>query len=229
MDAGVMRRLPRRLLRGLWRGLLRAASRGPVRVGLGATAIAVALPLALLAGRLAIDEYGFRPDMDAREWALRSAVFADAPTCGSCHARQYERLVSTRHAAIGCESCHGAQPAHIEIARAEPARARGLDVPTDALCLRCHLEVPGRPSSVRQIRVGDHYAASCLACHDPHTGRSQRPPRVEHTLVRLPPCVTCHGPEGFKARNQRHPLTPDGDTVCLACHAADRGRSEPAG
>ena len=80
----------------------------------------------------------------------------------------------------------------------------------------------GRPRR-QTIVPGTHYVSSCLECHDPHTGIANRPPVVLHPLENLPPCLTCHGPDGFKARNQRHPAGTEDDNRCLECHAAGRG------
>jgi len=52
---------------------------------------------------------------------------------------------------------------------------------------------------------------------------------VRHPLDKLPPCLTCHGPEGFKARNQRHPAGTSDDKPCLDCHAAGRGPADDDG
>ena len=66
----------------------------------------------------------------------------------------------------------------------------------------------------------------CDGFADPHTGVANRPPVVLHPLEDLPPCLTCHGPDGFKARNQRHPAGSEDDDRCLECHAAGRGPAE---
>jgi hypothetical protein len=44
-----------------------------------------------------------------------------------------------------------------------------------------------------------------------------------HPLANLPECIVCHGPEGFKARNIRHPDEATDDVSCLECHAKGRG------
>jgi hypothetical protein len=77
--------------------------------------------------------------------------------------------------------------------------------------------------SLKTINPYQHYKPVCLECHDPHTTDATRPPIVMHPLDDLPPCVTCHGPEGFKARNLRHPDATTEDAACLECHGRNRG------
>jgi hypothetical protein len=162
------------------------------------------------------------PDDNARTWAALDPTYAGGATCAGCHATETDKAANARHAGITCESCHGALLGHSLASPGTVEVTAGLAVPTDEVCVRCHASAAGRPESVRQVRPARHYIAECLQCHDPHTGISRRPPVVLHTLENLPPCTTCHGPEGFKARNQRHP-TIETDALCLPCHAAGRG------
>ena len=177
----------------------------------------------------AVAEYGFRPDVNSAAWRALQPAYGEVALCARCHETQYARLTSATHAGIGCESCHGPQGDH---ALASPGTAEaGFDVavPTDELCVKCHVAVEGRPAGFRQIVPADHYTTACLACHDPHTAISRRPPVVAHPLGNLPPCITCHGPDGFKARSQRHPIVAADDPTCLACHQAGRGPTRTDG
>ena len=198
-----------------------------VRGALLFVVVAAGLSLGIFAGAAAapavVSEYGFRPNANSAEWRALQPAYSEVARCATCHDAQFARLQSATHAGIGCESCHGPAGTH---ALASPGTAEAeldVPVPNDAICLACHLSVAGRPAAFRQIVPGDHYTAACLACHDPHTGISRRPPVVEHPLDNLPPCFTCHGPDGFKARNQRHPVVAADDPSCLACHRAGRG------
>jgi hypothetical protein len=162
-----------------------------------------------------------RPDADARAWAALEPSYAGSTTCARCHPTEAARTRVAGHATIGCESCHGPMAAHTG-GGAELAVAVTHEPPTDALCVTCHAATTGRPASIQQVVPADHYVDDCLACHDPHTSISRPPPVVVHPLDRLPACITCHGPDGFKARNMRHPVV-SGDEPCLACHAPGRG------
>lgn len=167
--------------------------------------------------------YTLDRDVNARHWAGLELTYASSSVCAECHARQQEELASATHAGIGCQSCHGALLDHAQSGDPAVSATIAVRVPDDEVCLRCHTAATGRPTGFRQIILGQHYVSSCLECHDPHTGVANRPPVVLHPLEDLPPCLTCHGPDGFKARNQRHPAGTEDDSRCLECHAAGRG------
>jgi hypothetical protein len=207
--------------RAAWRAM-RSTSRRGLALVVGATAtFAVVFYLGLAAVASFASQYGHDTEANAGEWRALVPAFAQATSCGGCHAPQQARLASATHAEIGCESCHGPLRAHALAGSGPEAAALEVAPPTDAVCLTCHEAALGRPARFRQVEPDDHYVATCLQCHDPHTGISNRPPIVEHPLERLPECVTCHGPDGFKARNQRHPTVSDEDRFCLSCHLGD--------
>jgi hypothetical protein len=234
------RGLVRGLGRGLWRGTRRVwvgarefwrsvrptTRRGGALGILGIVAGAAVLAVGLFGGAtMAWSPYlesVIYPDVNPAAWAALKPAYAGTGTCGECHQPEAMKASIARHAGIGCESCHGALLEHSLIDPRTPTSEVELEVPTDEICIRCHAGTAGRPDDLRQIVVSDHFVEFCLQCHDPHTGISQRPPVLLHTEVNLPPCATCHGPEGFKARNQRHPEVLD-DEPCLACHAPGRG------
>jgi Cytochrome c554 and c-prime len=167
-------------------------------------------------------DFSLHRDVDARSWAALDPSFTSSSTCARCHQPEAQRLSSASHAAIGCQSCHGPLLAHVEAGDAADSQTVSVAVPTDDVCVRCHVQVDGRPAGQQEIVPAQHYVSACLECHDPHTAIANRPPEVRHPLDDLPPCLTCHGPEGFKARNQRHPVVA-GDEACLDCHAPGRG------
>jgi hypothetical protein len=171
-------------------------------------------------------DYTVNRDTNTRQWAALDLSFTDSGVCQECHETEHARLVSATHAGIGCQSCHGALLEHAEAGENADAVPVAIAVPTDEVCVRCHTAAQGRPAAFRQIVPSEHYVSSCLECHDPHTGIANRPPVVLHPLEDLPPCLTCHGPEGFKTRNQRHPVGSEDDNKCLECHAAGRGPAE---
>jgi hypothetical protein len=171
-------------------------------------------------------DFDLHRDANAKQWAGLQMSFASSSVCADCHTPESTRLAANPHQGIGCQSCHGALLDHA-LASATAARATvPVAVPTDEVCVRCHAQADGRPAGFTQIELSQHYVGQCLQCHDPHTTQAERPPVVTHPLVDLPPCLTCHGPEGFKARNQRHPQGALTDQQCLECHAAGRGPEE---
>ena len=168
-------------------------------------------------------DFALHRDSNAKQWATLDMSFADSAACIRCHITEASRLASNAHTDIGCQSCHGALLAHVEAGENASKADVMIKVPTDEVCIRCHAAAEGRPADFKTIVPANHYVGQCLQCHDPHTTLAQHPPVVSHPLANLPPCLTCHGPDGFKARNERHPSGLLTDQECLQCHAAGRG------
>lgn len=171
-------------------------------------------------------EYTLDRDVNARQWAALDLAYTTSSTCAECHEPQQVRLVAFTHDGIGCQSCHGPLLEHAQAGDEATSEQVGVPVPEDEVCIRCHSAALGRPQGLRQIIQGQHYVAECLECHDPHTGVANRPPVVLHPLDDLPPCLTCHGGDGFKARNQRHPVGTEDDVRCMECHGPGRGPAD---
>jgi hypothetical protein len=216
-------------VRGFWDSVRPRTRRGGflaiAAIVVGAAALSVVLFAGIAMAWNPYLQYTLNPDVNAKQWAALPLSYTSSGICGQCHTAEHARLVSATHQGIGCQSCHGALAEHAEAGDKASSASVAVRVPTDEVCLRCHTAAVGRPESQNQIIPGQHYVSSCLECHDPHTGVANRPPVVQHPLDNLPPCLTCHGPEGFKARNQRHPAGSEDDTRCLECHAAGRGPS----
>ena len=170
-----------------------------------------------------------QPQDDGLRWASLNLTFASSSTCSECHLQQAQRLSTRTHTGIGCQSCHGALLEHTVDELHPDANTVKIAVPTDEVCVLCHVQADGRPAGLRGIILAGHYVSTCLACHDPHTALANRPPVVNHPLENLPACLTCHGPDGFKQRNLRHPAGTSDDKPCLDCHAAGRGPAEETG
>ncbi len=213
-------------LRDSWASVRPRTRRGGFLAAAAILAGAAVLSVVLLVGAaMAWNpylEYSLDRDVDAQRWASLDQRFASAGRCGECHEREAARANTATHENIGCQSCHGPLFDH-DVAEAADASTVAVAVPDAELCLRCHVEADGRPATIREIVVEDHYQPVCLECHDPHSGVSNPPPVVEHPLADLPECITCHGPEGFKARNQRHPVADTDDAACMLCHQEGRG------
>lgn len=95
----------------------------------------------------------------------RSPAFAGREACADCHGDAVEELAGGGHAAIGCESCHGALAAHVE-SQGETAPA-ALD--TVVLCSLCHATNVARPVLQPQVDVAGHAeGAACTDCHEAH-------------------------------------------------------------
>ncbi len=214
-------------IRRLWASVRPRTRRGRVVAAVAMLGGAAVLAVAIFAGAaMAWSPYldfALHRDSNAMQWATLPMSFADSSTCIRCHITEASRLASNAHAGIGCQSCHGALLAHVEAGDNASKATVEIQVPTDEVCIRCHAAAEGRPDGFATIVPADHYVAQCLQCHDPHTTLAQHPPVVTHPLANLPPCLTCHGPDGFKARNERHPSGMLTDQECLQCHEAGRG------
>jgi len=100
-------------------------------------------------------------------------VFAGRAACEECHTDVAETNAKGKHARPACEACHGALAVHAADPSVKPTRPDGR-----ALCLRCHTELVGRPSSFPQIDVAEHApkgaCTECHAAHDPGLGGGSR-------------------------------------------------------
>jgi hypothetical protein len=214
-------------IRRLWASVRPRTRRGRLVAAIAILGGAAVLAVAILAGAaMAWNPYldfALHRDSNAKQWATLPMSFADSAVCIRCHITEASRLASNAHADIGCQSCHGALLAHVDAGENASKADVMIKVPTDEVCIRCHAAAVGRPADFQTIVPANHYVGQCLQCHDPHTTLAQHPPVVSHPLANLPPCLTCHGPDGFKARNERHPSGLLTDQECLQCHVAGRG------
>jgi hypothetical protein len=214
-------------LRRFWASVRPRTRRGRLIASAAILGGAAVLAVAIFAGAaMAWNPYldfALHRDSNAKQWATLTMSFADSSACIKCHVTEASRLIGNNHSAIGCQSCHGALLEHVEAGDNASKADVLIKVPTDEVCIRCHAAAEGRPADFKTIVPADHYVGQCLQCHDPHTTLAQHPPVVSHPLDNLPPCLTCHGPDGFKARNERHPSGLLTDQECLQCHQAGRG------
>ena len=217
-----MTRLPG--LRSLWQSVRprtpRETLEGTGLIAGGAVAIAIVLFGVLWVGLAMAAPYlevTLHPERNAQALAGLELTYAGVATCTACHEPEVTRLVTSRHAEIGCESCHGALNSHA-MSSPGPEADYLIETPSAELCVRCHEQTTGRPESFAQVEVADHYIDTCLACHNPHSGVSMKPPVVMHPIDGLPTCITCHADGAFKAREIRHPQASEDDAACIACH-----------
>jgi hypothetical protein len=204
----------------------RGALLGTAAILGGAAALSVGLFVAVAMAWNPYLTYDLDRQADARTWAAYELTFAGTGTCAECHEPDVATISAKPHTGVACESCHGPSAAHVE-ERPSPGHAVvRLEEPRGEDCLRCHVDAAGRPASFPVVDPWQHYSSACLECHDAHTATAVRPPEVMHPLANLPYCIVCHGPEGFKARNIRHPDEDEDDVSCMECHAKGRGPAE---
>lgn len=101
---------------------------------------------------------------DARAKPLR---YAGAAACADCHEDVVKARKGSRHAAIGCESCHGPLAVH---AAKDPGEQKPPKLDPRALCLRCHTANVAKPKGFKQVDPKDHgEGMACTGCHLPHS------------------------------------------------------------
>lgn len=101
----------------------------------------------------ALDDNGARP-----------MSFAGRAACEDCHTDVVDARKGGKHAAIGCEACHGPLAKHAQDQEAlKPQR------PDGRVCLVCHTANVGKPRGFPQVDPREHAGqASCLSCHTAH-------------------------------------------------------------
>lgn len=110
--------------------------------------------------------YGhYRADAVTEE-AARQPVHAGRDACASCHVEQAQTKAAGKHAALGCEGCHGPLMKHA----LDPAGQKPAKPDAKRLCSNCHEAMAGRPRALRQVKPEEHSGgATCTDCHQPHT------------------------------------------------------------
>jgi hypothetical protein len=95
----------------------------------------------------------------------RPIAFAGREACESCHPDIVDERKGSRHAAIGCEACHGALAKHAD----DPSRLKPVRPDARKVCLTCHREDVAKPKTFKQVNPQEHMgSAPCNACHKPH-------------------------------------------------------------
>jgi hypothetical protein len=199
---------------------------GRLKAGLAAGGLVV-LAVVAVVGVVVVfpwvyEEYGYHPAENARSWAALTPQYADATLCQRCHEPEYGPWQESPHATTTCESCHGPLGKHAATAPEEATGADlAIELPSEALCVVCHEQLPGRPADFAQVDLDEHFGAeaegpTCRTCHDPHTTVAITPPVITHPLDNLPACTTCHAPSGLKPVPAGHVEAPD--AVCRSCH-----------
>ncbi|MBK5298959.1 MAG: cytochrome C [Vicinamibacteria bacterium] len=97
--------------------------------------------------------------------AVRTPLYAGQASCIECHGDVQQVRSSGRHAAIGCEACHGPLGQH---ARGQSDVAPVRPDPR-IVCLTCHTARLGMPAAFPRIVVKEHSeSGSCTECHKAH-------------------------------------------------------------
>ncbi len=118
--------------------------------------------------------YGhYRGDSPA-EYSALPVSYQGPASCAACHDEESKARDAGVHHTVSCEVCHAPLARHVKdgdvIAEMPVAK-------TDALCLRCHLELDARPATFPQVQPRKHIEeqggtdgpTACFDCHNPHS------------------------------------------------------------
>jgi predicted CXXCH cytochrome family protein len=102
----------------------------------------------------------------------RPLAFAGRQACADCHEDIVKARQASKHAGIGCETCHGPLAKHA----ADPAALEPERPDKRNLCLGCHHENVARPARFPQVNPNDHGdAGPCTSCHQAHHPEVEEP------------------------------------------------------
>ncbi len=97
--------------------------------------------------------------------AARPIVYAGREACESCHPDIVDQRKGSHHAAIACETCHGALAKHAD----DPSKLKPTLPDERKLCLVCHREEVAKPKFLKQVNPQEHMGSElCISCHKPH-------------------------------------------------------------
>lgn len=169
---------------------------------------------------------------DAATTPAHASVAGYAWSTGSCigchkdgsaglppnHNTDYFPVTGTKHASLGCASCHGATKAIADIT-CTPCHAQ-------AATATLHAAIPAtKTGSLDRVTYVNYQwsSAFCLKCHaDGQVDKIASHPQFDHGLTgtgHAPFCLTCHttlAPSGGKTWSADF-----GRYTCLACHTSN--------
>lgn len=142
----------------------------PLIVVIGLVVIVLAIRVFYVPKSFGIHErgymYGWYRQANMEDWKQVKVKYQGAEYCKGCHPDKYDLIMTTPHAIIPCEDCHGPAREH----PTEPAKL-SIDRSRE-LCLRCHYPLPYPTSGRKDIRGIDpdkhNPGVECAMCHNPH-------------------------------------------------------------
>ena len=124
-------------------------------------------------------DYGNYRGANVAEQMALPVQHGEVKGCAECHGERVELLMSGKHHTVACENCHAPMATHAVSGKGKTAKMYANK--TGNWCIRCHLELPGRPKTQPQIdpvkhltEVGIEQAGRdwsdqvCFECHNPH-------------------------------------------------------------
>lgn len=133
--------------------------------GIFAAGIAAFLLLQLLLVPDTFGLYGHYRAAAIGDQMRKPLAYAGRGACAGCHAAVVDAQKAGKHAALGCEGCHGALLGHA----AAPARVKPRKLAAAKLCPVCHEASIARPKEQKQVKSAEHSGGEpCDTCHQPH-------------------------------------------------------------
>lgn len=110
-------------------------------------------------------EYGHYRAPALKDIRAAEPSFGGRQACADCHTDVADLLKKGKHAAVGCEACHGALARHAD----DQEKQKPAKLDAKKLCLTCHTVNVAKPAKFPQIDPAAHgEGAACTACHVPH-------------------------------------------------------------
>lgn len=109
--------------------------------------------------------YGFYRAGALHDNQVLPIQFGGQASCLDCHDGVEPVRKGSRHARIPCEACHGPLGRHAS----GESDLKPAALHPRLLCLSCHTKGAGKPTSLPQVIVADHFPDDkCADCHAPH-------------------------------------------------------------
>jgi hypothetical protein len=110
-------------------------------------------------------KYGHYRAGAIEEVRAHAMTYAGRNACAACHDDALQKLRTSGHHGVGCETCHGPLLKHA----ADPASLKPQLPEVTRLCGRCHEASAAKPKSFPQVAIQEHAGGSgCKDCHEPH-------------------------------------------------------------
>lgn len=154
----------------------------------------------------------------------RSAEYAGAEACQTCHEEQATKLKGTQHGKRafgylsdrGCEGCHGPAAVHVEDPTIEANQPRITDLAVREIAARCQECHSGAGHMF--WKGGRHSTAgvTCTDCHGIHSYASDHAQLKAGSVMDT--CFACHKDIRVDTMRASHHPIREGKITCTDCH-----------
>lgn len=121
------------------------------------------------------NQFGHFRGANVEEQMDRAAHFGAKTVCAMCHPDLATQHQTGKHTSVPCQDCHDRVDVHANPESGEVIGTMPIQK-TAQLCLRCHQQLPSRPTTFPQIGPEEHLRdmpeahspTICFSCHSPH-------------------------------------------------------------